>query len=71
MIASIFHWEPGRGQHFYFNRGANGIDGTASTALGIAHATGKPTVLYTGDLALLHDQNGLLGGTRAADRAQA
>ncbi len=55
-----FFWEAGRGQHLYFNRGANGIDGTASTALGMAHATGKPTVLYTGDLALLHDQNGLL-----------
>jgi len=26
----------------------------------VAHATGQPTVLYTGDLALLHDQNGLL-----------
>lgn len=55
-----FFWEAGRGQHLYFNRGANGIDGTVSSALGVAHATGKPTVLYTGDLALLHDQNGLL-----------
>ncbi len=55
-----FFWEPGHGQHFYFNRGANGIDGTVATALGVAHATGKPTVLYTGDLALLHDQNALL-----------
>ena len=55
-----FFWEAGRGQRLFFNRGANGIDGTASTALGVAHATGKPSVLYTGDLALLHDQNGLL-----------
>lgn len=44
---------------FFFNRGANGIDGTLSTALGIAHG-GAPTVLLTGDLAFLHDSNGLL-----------
>lgn len=43
----------------YFNRGANGIDGTLSTALGVAHR-GKKTVLLTGDLALLHDSNGFL-----------
>jgi 2-succinyl-5-enolpyruvyl-6-hydroxy-3-cyclohexene-1-carboxylate synthase len=43
----------------YYNRGANGIDGTLSTALGVAHL-GKPTVLLTGDLAFLHDSNGLL-----------
>jgi 2-succinyl-5-enolpyruvyl-6-hydroxy-3-cyclohexene-1-carboxylate synthase len=41
------------------NRGANGIDGTLSTALGVAH-DGDPTVLLTGDLALLHDTNGFL-----------
>lgn len=43
----------------FFNRGANGIDGTLSTALGLAHG-GPPTVLLTGDLALLHDTNGFL-----------
>ncbi len=43
----------------YCNRGANGIDGTLSTALGIAH-NGIPTFLLTGDLALLHDTNGFL-----------
>lgn len=43
----------------YFNRGANGIDGTLSTALGMAHRQ-QPSVLLTGDLAFLHDINGLL-----------
>jgi 2-succinyl-5-enolpyruvyl-6-hydroxy-3-cyclohexene-1-carboxylate synthase len=48
-----------RGYRVFFNRGANGIDGTLSTALGVAHG-GEPAVLLTGDLALLHDSNGFL-----------
>lgn len=43
----------------FFSRGANGIDGTLSTALGIAHHYHQ-AVLLTGDLALLHDSNGFL-----------
>ncbi|MBW4441841.1 MAG: 2-succinyl-5-enolpyruvyl-6-hydroxy-3-cyclohexene-1-carboxylic-acid synthase [Plectolyngbya sp. WJT66-NPBG17] len=42
----------------FFNRGANGIDGTLSTALGISHD--QQAVMLTGDLALLHDTNGFL-----------
>ncbi len=52
-----------RGLAVHCNRGANGIDGTLSTALGLAHGN-KPTVLLTGDLALLHDTNGFLSGPK-------
>ncbi|MCD8298176.1 MAG: 2-succinyl-5-enolpyruvyl-6-hydroxy-3-cyclohexene-1-carboxylic-acid synthase [Opitutae bacterium] len=44
----------------FHNRGANGIDGTLSTALGVAHGCMEQTILYTGDLSLLHDVNGFL-----------
>ncbi|MEM1221160.1 MAG: 2-succinyl-5-enolpyruvyl-6-hydroxy-3-cyclohexene-1-carboxylic-acid synthase [Verrucomicrobiota bacterium] len=53
-------WRAGdRAHSIYSNRGANGIDGTLGTALGVAHG-GQPTVLLTGDLAFLHDSNALL-----------
>jgi 2-succinyl-5-enolpyruvyl-6-hydroxy-3-cyclohexene-1-carboxylate synthase len=55
-----FFWKPNNQQTIpYFNRGANGIDGTLSTALGIAHQD-QPTILLTGDLSLLHDTNSFL-----------
>lgn len=42
------------------NRGASGIDGITSTALGIAAASDEPLVLITGDITFYHDMNGLL-----------
>lgn len=59
-----YFWSAGNRAHSVFcNRGANGIDGTLSTALGVAHR-GKPAVLLTGDLAFLHDTNGLLAANQ-------
>ncbi|MFN6366935.1 MAG: 2-succinyl-5-enolpyruvyl-6-hydroxy-3-cyclohexene-1-carboxylic-acid synthase [Aphanizomenon sp.] len=55
-----FFWKPNNLRiKPYFNRGANGIDGTLSTALGIAHHQ-QSSVMLTGDLSLLHDTNGFL-----------
>jgi 2-succinyl-5-enolpyruvyl-6-hydroxy-3-cyclohexene-1-carboxylate synthase len=42
------------------NRGASGIDGVTSTALGAGSAVEDTLVLVTGDLAYYHDANGLL-----------
>jgi 2-succinyl-5-enolpyruvyl-6-hydroxy-3-cyclohexene-1-carboxylate synthase len=49
---------------FLSNRGANGIDGVVSSAAGAALASGRPTFLFTGELALLHDVGGLLAAVR-------
>ena len=41
------------------NRGTSGIDGSTSTSVGAAVASGKPTTLVCGDLSFFYDVNGL------------
>lgn len=48
------------GVRVFSNRGVNGIDGVVSTAVGVALSSKAPTALLIGDIALLHDSNGLL-----------
>jgi len=53
--------QPGtRPRQIFGNRGASGIDGITSTALGIAASSAEPLVLITGDITFYHDMNGLL-----------
>jgi len=60
-LDTFFHCT-GERIHIMGNRGANGIDGVVSSALGASAAAGrnKPIILVVGDLSFFHDLNGLL-----------
>jgi 2-succinyl-5-enolpyruvyl-6-hydroxy-3-cyclohexene-1-carboxylate synthase len=58
--ADTFFWPDRRGVRIMGNRGANGIDGVVSSALGASAVSDGPTVLVIGDLSFYHDLNGLL-----------
>jgi 2-succinyl-5-enolpyruvyl-6-hydroxy-3-cyclohexene-1-carboxylate synthase len=67
MPVRDLEWFGGPMANAHANRGANGIDGVVSTALGRALA-GTPTVALVGDIAFVHDSNALVGlGRRSAD----
>lgn len=53
LMKSDFTWK------VYCNRGTSGIDGSTSTAIGAAVASGAPTVFVTGDLSFFYDSNAL------------
>ncbi|MFD0889381.1 thiamine pyrophosphate-dependent enzyme, partial [Streptosporangium algeriense] len=55
---------PRRGLRILSNRGAAGIDGVVSSAMGAALAHNGPSYALMGDLTFLHDQNGLILGPR-------
>lgn len=63
MPVRDIEWYGGRTGFVHSNRGANGIDGVMSTALGRALGAGPgaaPSFVLIGDLAFVHDSNALV-----------
>ncbi len=63
-VRDVEWWAPARRVRVFSNRGANGIDGVVSTALGVA--TGSRALALVGDLTFLHDVSGLVSGLGSA-----
>lgn len=59
---ALAHDGSGAAARVIASRGLAGIDGTVSTAVGVALASPGRTVALMGDLTFLHDTNGLLVG---------
>ena len=55
---NYFFLDGSKNIHFEANRGANGIDGIVSTAMGISAVEGN-VLLILGDISFCHDMNGL------------
>ena len=67
MPVRDLEWFGGRVARAHSNRGANGIDGVVSTAVGRA-LSGRTTAVLIGDIAFVHDSNALAAlPTRGAD----
>ena len=66
-VRHVDQFVPPDGKHIdvYGNRGASGIDGVISSALGAAAANrARPMLLIIGDVSFYHDMNGLLSVNR-------
>lgn len=56
-----------KSRKIFMNRGASGIDGILSSALGVTIATKSPVTLIVGDLAFAHDLSALIAIKNAAE----